>query len=109
MIFREIYRRGLIPARAGTTTMVRGRPVMGWAHPRSRGDHDEVPEHYKLQAGSSPLARGPRSQRLLAAARLGLIPARAGTTDPRDIIEGARRAHPRSRGDHRRCPCHLIE
>ena len=32
-------RHGLIPARAGTTFLVRRRSISGGAHPRSRGDH----------------------------------------------------------------------
>ena len=49
-----------IPARAGNTSG-RGRssPPMP-VHPRSRGEHDEVPPRVAAVAGSSPLARGTR-------------------------------------------------
>ena len=91
---------GLIPARAGNTMCLTSRLRIGWAHPRSRGEHllDGLP--LNVSGGSSPLARGTlrvtvavgplegssplaRGTRLIheeGSAGLGLIPARAGNT-----------------------------
>ena len=91
---------GLIPARAGTTVFLISVPVMGWAHPRSRGDHCAVRPVPNVDAGSSPLARGPHLEVKPAVSVYGLIPARAGTTNYVDITDWNAGAHPRSRGDH---------
>ena len=50
--------------------------------------------------GSSPLARGPRVLHRGPGEGLGLIPARAGTTEHVTKITHSSGAHPRSRGDH---------
>ena len=52
---------GLIPARAGTTQHKRPYQYVHGAHPRSRGDHNEIAHHEPKPLGSSPLARGPQS------------------------------------------------
>ena len=92
---------GLIPARAGTTSLSLW-PCRGLgAHPRSRGDH--VPWLILLlyTRGSSPLARGPLAGLAGVGVAVGLIPARAGTTwSDAGPVAGAW-AHPRSRGDHK--------
>ena len=49
---------GLIPARAGSTTINPGNPGGFWAHPRSRGEHLEKLVLDDPEWGSSPLARG---------------------------------------------------
>ena len=51
------------------------------AHPRSRGDHGFDGAAEAAGAGSSPLARGPLDCDAFHAAAVGLIPARAGTTE----------------------------
>ena len=91
---------GLIPARAGTTTVGASRNAVIGAHPRSRGDHDEVRARLLELGGSSPLARGPLRLHLRGTGRCGLIPARAGTTGTPKGGCVKRGAHPRSRGDH---------
>ena len=53
-----------------------------------------------VREGSSPLARGPPTPARSPAHRIGLIPARAGTTVYHTIRNGVLGAHPRSRGDH---------
>ena len=73
---------GLIPARAGNTE--------SGAVLASTG------------GGSSPLARGTRQLRKEERAGEGLIPARAGNTPIRRLCCARHRAHPRSRGEHRR-------
>ena len=95
---------GLIPARAGTTVTLNSFWGFLRAHPRSRGDHTAAKASGQSYQGSSPLARGPRPPPYQPLVRVGLIPARAGTTrlvPPRKSQEGA---HPRSRGDHANAP-----
>ena len=91
---------GLIPARAGTTEHVTKITDAARAHPRSRGDHFWEARKKPPGQGSSPLARGPRADRLPRAGLRGLIPARAGTTSQSRRAWRGARAHPRSRGDH---------
>ena len=71
---------GLIPARAGTTLVIRDNPLRFGAHPRSRGDHFVEGFRKPKGQGSSPLARGPPSFPVVFSRSMGLIPARAGTT-----------------------------
>ena len=92
---------GLIPARAGTTADYRRGNRRSRAHPRSRGDHVENVIAPVFTWGSSPLARGPRLDKLANQGEDGLIPARAGTTGGSIGNMCGARAHPRSRGDHR--------
>ena len=91
---------GLIPARAGNTTIVRRRFHLPGAHPRSRGEHlDEFNSQLTLE-GSSPLARGTHVHQIWSRFRAGLIPARAGNTNCSLTACPLRGAHPRSRGEH---------
>ena len=92
---------GLIPAREGNTGRLQKAVASRWAHPRSRGEHKVTPYAPCFCSGSSPLARGPRADGLADAALGGLIPARAGNTWFRAGCALIRRAHPRSRGEHR--------
>ena len=91
---------GLIPARAGTTFRSSRWSRKGWAHPRSRGDHGVIRCGLRVPWGSSPLARGPRTDCWRHRVGGGLIPARAGTTYPYGYLRVKYWAHPRSRGDH---------
>ena len=75
--------RGLIPARAGRTEILRGGRS-GQGRPQ----------------GSSPLARGALVVGVPVDGVAGLIPARAGRTGRGVWRWLARRAHPRSRGAH---------
>ena len=52
------YRRWLIPAHAGKTTMPLHLSRAPRAHPRSRGENGIEDATAKLRAGSSPLTRG---------------------------------------------------
>ena len=54
------------------------------------------PSHW----GSSPLARGTLVSRNPLETVVGLIPARAGNTPPRQQSQNPTLAHPRSRGEH---------
>ena len=48
----------LIPARAGNTNFSNARRLLTAAHPRSRGEHENVAYRTSAARGSSPLARG---------------------------------------------------
>ena len=91
---------GLIPARAGTTLIRLVIFLPRRAHPRSRGDHSAGGPVWGAGWGSSPLARGPQQRSTGEGERVGLIPARAGTTGTTLLRRHLGRAHPRSRGDH---------
>ena len=99
----NLGQRGLIPARAGSTGGSPPVRVGGGAHPRSRGEHAMGENPYWVTVGSSPLARGAPTVRNATASLSGLIPARAGSTSQPRISDSMRRAHPRSRGEHRSC------
>ena len=69
-------------------------------HPRSRGVHLHAGGAGDMKTGSSPLARGPLAALPKAEERLGIIPARAGSTVDHLRHHGAGKDHPRSRGVH---------
>ena len=96
----RITTTGLIPARAGTTARYSPKFIRYGAHPRSRGDHFTAEENGGEFPGSSPLARGPQISKTVVSMVIGLIPARAGTTDFTSDTGARAGAHPRSRGDH---------
>ena len=98
---RGRLRRGLIPARAGSTSRRRPARSSRRAHPRSRGEHAEGFDDAVPKAGSSPLARGAPSRVPGDRERTGLIPARAGSTTCRSHAARPTPAHPRSRGEHK--------
>ena len=90
--------RGIIPARAGFTRPRRaGRPP-AQDHPRSRGVYSRTEKIGRARAGSSPLARGLREGHGVVRARGGIIPARAGFTEPGESPVHGTEDHPRSRG-----------
>ena len=90
----------LIPAHAGKTRQASGRRVLGWAHPRSRGENTVGVADTCLTAGSSPLTRGKPAVAGCTSRADRLIPAHAGKTSV--FLSGYRRkpAHPRSRGEN---------
>ena len=90
----------LIPAHAGKTRKPARRRWSRRAHPRSRGENISAMRRAITCGGSSPLTRGKPRASLVRRAGLGLIPAHAGKTFPAGLIGGARRAHPRSRGEN---------
>ena len=92
--------RRLIPAHAGKTGIDRTTHPRRPAHPRSRGENDQLRQVGLAHQGSSPLTRGKPQH--VPGDRLsdGLIPAHAGKT-----LEGGSHiagigAHPRSRGEN---------
>ena len=91
----------LIPAHAGKTILHRPQHRPQGAHPRSRGENNQLREALEAFAGSSPLTRGKRNGLRPRHAGTGLIPAHAGKTRGwRDGLLRAR-AHPRSRGENK--------
>ena len=76
----------LIPAHAGSTLLPNLLRKIESAHPRSRGvdqGPDLLPDPGQ---GSSPLTRGRHRRDVFLAVEVGLIPAHAGSTIPRDGI-----------------------
>ena len=97
---RRQRRHGIIHACAGNTIihflLVRGN----WDHPRMRGEHVPAPSAVRIAVGSSPHARGTRSQLESGHRKEGIIPACAGNTDCCAIRATRQRDHPRMRGEH---------
>ena len=90
----------LIPAHAGSTVLGSRPPGLGWAHPRSRGEHMLKKIRQGPVVGSSPLTRGARFDGVGDGVGAGLIPAHAGSTSALPLRSPERSAHPRSRGEH---------
>ena len=90
--------QGIIPARAGFTTIrdVSSGPLRD--HPRSRGVYRAHMKWRKEFNGSSPLARGLRPQGQQDQQGHGIIPARAGFTTTYFHNLAYDGDHPRSRG-----------
>ena len=105
LLERRLYQLWLIPARAGNTLYFLAGCMGIAAHPRSRGEHCTSRAIVSAESGSSPLARGTRSQFLQMVRSGRLIPARAGNTPCPSQQMQARSAHPRSRGEHMRWIC----
>ena len=91
----------LIPARAGNMRDDDGTVNDEAAHPRSRGEHNNVNDDFLYNRGSSPLARGTWACRSGTWRITRLIPARAGNIPTRRRCSVRRPAHPRSRGEHK--------
>ena len=94
---------GLIPAHAGSTRCLTTAASASRAHPRSRGEHHSAPAKRDAASGSSPLTRGARPALTMSRFLSGLIPAHAGSTTIKHLIENTDEAHPRSRGEHAAC------
>ena len=74
------FRRGIIPACAGSTCGIELYAVHDRDHPRVCGEHLVVPANQDPVLGSSPRVRGAPLGRLHARRRVGIIPACAGST-----------------------------
>ena len=88
----------IIPARAGFTMI---RVTLGYDtedHPRSRGVYILYAVCAAICAGSSPLARGLPGRGNKEISDFGIIPARAGFTNPYPHKGTDHKDHPRSRG-----------
>ena len=71
---------GIIPARAGFTSMRSNRTITPGDHPRSRGVYPLFFLRRICVQGSSPLARGLHADEPMNVWHSGIIPARAGFT-----------------------------
>ena len=89
---------GIIPARAGFTQHSHTPLVASADHPRSRGVYRRPSASSSARAGSSPLARGLRTDQPDRMRLAGIIPARAGFTPAWEAWQSRGRDHPRSRG-----------
>ena len=91
---------GLIPARAGKTTIRRARRRYREAHPRAGGENVGDGEAAHRARGSSPRGRGKRRGHAPSDSPSGLIPARAGKTEADEAAQLRRQAHPRAGGEN---------
>ena len=93
---------GIIPACAGSTQSPCVDRRRRWDHPRMRGEHQGAQSAGVGRVGSSPHARGARSDDWDDGVEVGIIPACAGSTRRRTWSRRRSRDHPRMRGEH---PC----
>ena len=89
---------GIIPARAGFTSIRRTCCAILGDHPRSRGVYNAQQAAGGTSQGSSPLARGLRAYVIPVVVSHGIIPARAGFTTSQTRRTTSLADHPRSRG-----------
>ena len=94
----HLDKRRIIPARAGFTRRSSSCSTPCRDHPRSRGVYEAWPSFKPRCLGSSPLARGLRTDASPSSASVRIIPARAGFTAASASRPRQRTDHPRSRG-----------
>ena len=92
---------GIIPAYAGSTATSAPAGGRGQDHPRIRGEHGAGVLGLFLREGSSPHTRGALQLVDFRVIGTGIIPAYAGSTQPRTRGRSNRKDHPRIRGEHR--------
>ena len=91
---------GIIPAHAGNTMPVRGRPKTCQDHPRACGEHLVIALRGGLRQGSSPRMRGTRRNKRHRRGLFGIIPAHAGNTKLKKQRSNKQWDHPRACGEH---------
>ena len=89
---------GIIPARAGFTSLYQAARRGDSDHPRSRGVYATVIGSFFSESGSSPLARGLPGSIRTVHLQPWIIPARAGFTPSPATSPPPDTDHPRSRG-----------
>ena len=89
-----------IPAGAGNTRRRRSQRTRGAVYPRWRGEHQQGVLTERDIGGLSPLARGTPCSWLRKGCRTRFIPAGAGNTSPRQILNPHTPVYPRWRGEH---------
>ena len=94
------YRRGIIPACAGSTSSSASRLRTLRDHPRMCGEHSFNIHQFAGEQGSSPHVRGARSGGSSVSLLMGIIPACAGSTKGAFGIQGRHWDHPRMCGEH---------
>ena len=89
-----------IPAHAGNTYSVfRARPALA-VHPRACGEHSEIVRAALEAYGSSPRMRGTHKETSIFRRKTRFIPAHAGNTVIRWVINQPWAVHPRACGEH---------
>ena len=91
---------GLIPARAGKTTIASLALRGNAAHPRAGGENIQAAVSVVVEWGSSPRGRGKLSEMQAVGYQWRLIPARAGKTQRQVLCAYAHSAHPRAGGEN---------
>ena len=94
---------GIIPACAGSTTVVNVGVSRHRDHPRMCGEHSSSISTPYVNWGSSPHVRGARWSRSPRSRRTGIIPACAGSTWSHSNDPPYTRDHPRMCGEHFIC------
>ena len=90
----------IIPADAGSTSYTVSSPCGGTDHPRGCGEHRSRLYRGTYLQGSSPRMRGARRARPVAAAKVRIIPADAGSTERGERHFVRAEDHPRGCGEH---------
>ena len=90
----------IIPACAGSTSYRLFCRYVARDHPRMRGEHRAPRAGRRPRRGSSPHARGAPRVIYVSRARLGIIPACAGSTHNGRSLKTNTWDHPRMRGEH---------
>ena len=94
--------RGIIPAYAGSTRIIKFAQLVAEDHPRVCGEHYSTALATSTRWGSSPRMRGAPEQLTVDALVAGIIPAYAGSTGwTRSPLRSAW-DHPRVCGEHGR-------
>ena len=98
---RRAFRRGIIPAYAGSTRRSARSPPSCADHPRIRGEHERCLCGLCGPPGSSPHTRGAHEGSTGDLAPYRIIPAYAGSTKEHSKTLASSSDHPRIRGEHR--------
>ena len=99
-IKRSLQVARIIPAYAGSTSLLVRLRTVYRDHPRVCGEHIFVCLEYSAAKGSSPRMRGARQATYGYSLKLGIIPAYAGSTCQRDKPMRLAWDHPRVCGEH---------
>ena len=90
----------IIPADAGSTPTPTRPSCRPWDHPRGCGEHDASSFILSGLAGSSPRMRGAPILGCDGLCLLRIIPADAGSTMEKQVLQSRVRDHPRGCGEH---------
>ena len=97
---RDLVRQGIIPAYAGSTTRAAFCSTTRRDHPRVCGEHAGDGISCDQAMGSSPRMRGARILGGPGASPVGIIPAYAGSTSDKVLMQMTGWDHPRVCGEH---------
>ena len=97
---RTTRRRRLTPAFAGNTEVIPITLDIPRAHPRIRGEYQQIRDQVEKNDGSPPHSRGIPTGLRIGHGVSGLTPAFAGNTLLSGVARGGWRAHPRIRGEY---------